>query len=78
MEQMTLGKLIQELLAIYNADPKNRYKKIIVADDEEGNGYHGMYYSPEADPDKVKDAINYSNGVYETDTEDPNELIILG
>ena len=26
----------------------------------------------------IKDAINYSNGVYETDTEDPNELIILG
>ena len=78
MEQMTLGKLIQELLAIYNADPKNRYKKIIVADDEEGNGYHGMYYSPTTDAQTVQEAIEASNGVYDTDTEDPNELIILG
>ena len=78
MEQMTLGKLIQELLAIYNADPKNRYKKIIVADDEEGNGYHGMYYSPTTDAQIVQEAIEASNGVYDTDTEDPNELIILG
>jgi hypothetical protein len=78
MEQMTVGMLVKLLVEACHKDPKVAYKKIIVADDTEGNGYHGMYYHPTTDTQSVKDNIAVSNGVYDTDTEDPNELIILG
>jgi len=78
MEQMTVGMLVKLLLQACNQDPKVAYKKIIIADDEEGNSYHGMYYHPTTDPKEVKENIEFSNGVYETDTEDPNDLIIIG
>ena len=78
MEQMTVGMLVKLLTEACLKDPKVAYKKILVADDEEGNGYHGMYYRPTTDAQTVQEAIEASNGVYDTDTEDPNELIILG
>ena len=78
MEQMTVGMLVKLLIEACQKDPKVAYKKIIVADDNEGNGYHGMFYHPTTDPQQVKDNIDFSNGVYDTDTEDPNELVILG
>lgn len=78
MEQMTVGMLVKLLIEACKKDPKVAYKKIIVADDTEGNGYHGMFYQPTTDPKAVKENIGFSNGVYDTDTEDPNELVILG
>jgi len=78
MEQMTVGMLVKLLLQACKQDPQVAYKKIIVADDEEGNSYHGMYYHPTTDAQEVKKNIEYSNGVYDTDTEDPEKLVILG
>lgn len=78
MEQMTVGKLVKLLMEACYKDPKVAYKKIIVADDNEGNGYHGMFYGVTTDASAVKEAIEYSNGVYDTNTEDPNDLVILG
>lgn len=78
MEQMTVGMLVKLLTQACYADPKVAYKKILVADDEEGNSYHGMYYHPTTDAQSVKENIECSNGVYDTDTEDPNDLVILG
>jgi len=37
-----------------------------------------MYYAPTTDAQEVKKNIEYSNGVYDTDTEDPEKLVILG
>ncbi len=78
MEQLTVGMLVKLLVEACHKDPKIAYKKIIISDDTEGNGYHGMYYKPTTDRDEVESAIQFSNGVYDTDTEDPNELVILG
>jgi len=78
MEQMTVGMLVKLLVEACYRDPKVADKKIIIADDTEGNGYHGMYYHPTTDTQEVKDNIECSNGVYDTDTENPDELIILG
>lgn len=77
-KQITVGLLVKQLIEACKKDPKLAYKKIIVADDTEGNGYHGMWFAPTTDPEVVKECIEASNGVYETDTEDPNELIIIG
>lgn len=78
MEQMTVGMLVKLLIEACRKDPKVAYKKIIVADDTEGNGYHGMFFAPTTDPEEVKGNIDVSNGVYDTNTSDPNELVILG
>lgn len=53
-------------------------KKVVVADDNEGNAYHGMFYTGCHDPKQVKEAIEFSNGVYDSVTENPDELIIIG
>jgi len=78
MEQMTVGMLVKLLTQACLKDPKVAYKKIILADDEEGNGYHGMFYWPTTDAQEVKNNIEASNGVYDTNTENPDELVILG
>ena len=78
MNQITVGELIEQLTLACKQDPKITNKKIIIADDEEGNSYHGMYFTITSDPNAVKESIDFSNGIYDTDTEDPNELVILG
>lgn len=78
MKQITVGELIKQLTLACKQDPKITNKKIIIPDDNEGNGYHGMYFTITSDPQQVKENIDFSNGVYDTDTEDPNELVILG
>ena len=77
-KQITVRDLLRALTLASNKDKSILDKKIIVADDTEGNGYHGMWFAPTTDPEVVKECIEASNGVYETDTEDPNELIIIG
>ena len=78
MEQMTVGLLVKLLVQACQKDPKVAYKKIVVSDDTEGNGYHGMFYAPTTDAESVKGNIEASNGLYDTDTEDYNNLVILG
>ena len=56
----------------------NGNKKIIVADDTEGNGYHGMFFGFTSKLIDVKEAIECSNGVYDSETENPHEMVILG
>ena len=53
-------------------------KKIIIADDNEGNGYHGAYFTVTAKPKNVKECIDSSNGLYDSQEEDPNNLVIVG
>ena len=78
MEQMTVGLLVKKLIEACKKDPSIANKKIIVADDNEGNGYHGMFYDPTVDAKSVKGCIDASNGLYDSSEEDPNNLVILG
>lgn len=76
MEQITvkvLYELVQAEMLKGNGD-----KKIVLADDNEGNGFHGMFYGFTSTPKAVKETIEYSNGVYDSDTENPKEIVILG
>lgn len=68
--QMTvkqLLKLCQEEVKKGNGD-----KFIVVADDNEGNGYHGMFYG-------FTDANElYEDEIYDSCYTKPEEIIILG
>ena len=68
-----LYELIQKEMLKGNGD-----KKIVLSDDNEGNGYHGMFYGFTSAPKTVKETIEYSNGVYDSETENPKEIVILG
>lgn len=76
MAQITVSILAEYLNDLVKAGYGE--KKIVVADDNEGNSYHGMFYCGCHDPEQIKDAIEYSNGVYDSVTEDPNKIIIIG
>lgn len=76
MEQMTVHQLFLELMSLVNKGQGN--KKVILADDSEGNGFHGCFYSITSDPITVKETIANSNGLVESNEEDPNNLIIIG
>lgn len=43
MKALTINDLIKECIKQINKGNGN--KIIIISDDEEGNGYHGLYYS---------------------------------
>lgn len=76
MSQLTvkqLHALLSEEIAKSNGD-----KKIVVADDNEGNSYHGLFYGITSDLDKVKENIEYSNGLYDSQEKDLNKIVILG
>ena len=76
MEQITVktlyGLIKQEMLK------GNGNKLIVVADDTEGNGYHGMFFGFTSDVNEVKECIEFSNGVCESESKNPNEIVILG
>jgi hypothetical protein len=56
----------------------NRDKAIVVADDNEGNAYHGLFYGVTSDFEDVKEAVEYSNGIYDSQEKDLSNIVILG
>lgn len=78
--QMTvkqLLKLCQEEVKKGNGD-----KFIVVADDNEGNGYHGMFYgfhdAMEIEEDLQCFGDSIENQIYDSCYTKPEEIIILG
>ena len=68
--QMTvkqLLKLCQEEVKNGNGD-----KNIVISDDNEGNGYHGMFYGFTDDVD------NFADDIYDSHTNSSKDTIILG
>ena len=54
----------------------NGNKKIVISDDNEGNGFHGLFYGfTTLDTDNDKDA--FRNDIYDSE-DDLEQLIILG
>ena len=68
--QMTVEELF--VLCREEIDKGNGKKHIVLSDDNEGNGYHGMFYgfSP---VDEF-----FRNYIYDSQTNSPNDTIILG
>lgn len=50
----------------------NGDKKILVADDPEGNGYHGLFY------EFTEDITPYAGDIHDNSEDDLTKLIILG
>lgn len=78
--QMTvkqLLKLCQEEVKKGNGD-----KFIVVADDNEGNGYHGMFYGFSDAMEMERDAQLFGHSIedeiYDSCYTKPEEIIILG
>jgi hypothetical protein len=73
---MTVKELYLELAEEIKKGNGDKY--IVVADDNEGNGYHGMFYGVTSDPKMVRENIECSNGLYDSAVEDYNKIVILG
>lgn len=76
MEQMTVQKLFLELKELVEKGQGD--KKVVLADDNEGNGFHGCYYSITSTPKEVKSTIEISNGLYDSQTKNYNDIVIIG
>ena len=76
MGQLTIKDLYLNLrneIAKGNGD-----KLIVVADDNEGNGFHGLFFGITSNSDDIKEAVEFSHGIYDSQEEDLNKLVILG
>ena len=70
MEQMKVKDLYD--LCKNEIENGNGNKYIVVSDDNEGNGYHGMFYG------FTKMTKDYIGDVYDSKTYSENDMIILG
>ena len=71
---MTVSKLLafcKQQVAQGNGD-----KKIVVADDNEGNGYHGLFYAFTTIDDD--DREYYENSIYDSRETNIDNIIVLG
>lgn len=76
MGQLTIKDLYKNLAA--EIKKGNGDKFIVVADDNEGNSFHGLFFGITSESSKVRESIEYSNGIYDSQEEDLNKLVILG
>ena len=75
-QQLTVKKLSAWLNKLVKEGHGDKF--IIISDDTEGNNYHGMFFTPTYDEQTVRECIECSNGIYETNEENPANLVILG
>lgn len=69
MDQMTVKALLEickEQIAKGNGN-----KMIVISDDNEGNGYHGLFYG-------FTPADEFVDCVYDSKSTKPDEIIVLG
>ena len=62
-----LLKLCEEQVKLGNAD-----KNIVISDDNEGNGYHGLFYG------FTEDIEDFIDDIYDSKTSSVKDTIILG
>ena len=70
MNQITVKQLFH--LCAQEIANGNRDKMIVVGDDNEGNGYHGLFYG------FTHDTKEFVDEIYDSVSVDPEEIIILG
>ena len=76
MKQLTvlnLFKLLEEEVRNGNGN-----KVIVVADDNEGNAFHGLFYGITSELNDIKENIENSNGIYDSQERDLKKIVILG
>ena len=65
-----LKKLVDEQVKLGNGD-----KEILISRDDEGNGFHTLFYGFLTEGETLNDL--YNQGMFH-DNNDPNEIVILG
>ena len=76
MEQVTVEKLFKYLAYLMGKGYGN--KKVIVTDDNEGNGYHGAFFLGVHKPEEVAELTEDGDLIYDSVEEDPNNCVIIG
>lgn len=72
MRQLTLNELKEEVDKLVRKGYGDRY--LIASDDNEGNGYHGMFYAVTPG----EEALTGDEFINDTNFEDPYELVVVG
>ena len=72
MKQLT----VKDLLAICKKEVQNGNgdRIIVISDDNEGNGYHGMFYGFTVVKEEDKDYYQ----IYDSQETDTNKIVVLG
>lgn len=68
---ITVRELAKDLLGAIRQGYGDRH--ILISDDDEGNGYHTLFFSLSWDDDMIKQALEL-----EHDNHTPDEVVILG
>ena len=78
MKQLTVNILYQLLKEAINEGYGD--KILVVADDNEGNGFHGMFYGITYKEDEVKENLDtsFGRGLYDSQETNPKKLAIIG
>ena len=74
MEQLTVKDLYRILGTAIRLGCGD--KKIVLPDDTEGNGYHGMFFGITWRADEVAERLD--GYLYDSEETDPAKLVILG
>ena len=72
MKQLTINELLE--LCKQQVKKGNGNKQIVISDDNEGNGYHGLFYAFTEIEEEEKEYYQ----VYDSETNDIKKIIILG
>lgn len=72
MKQLTINELLK--LCQQQVKKGNGNKKIVISDDNEGNGYHGLFYGLT----EINETYKEYYQIYDSETDDINEIIVLG
>lgn len=72
MKQLTINELLK--FCQQQVKKGNGNKKIVISDDNEGNDYHGLFYAFT----KIAEYQKEYYQIYDSETDDINEIIVLG
>jgi len=73
--QVTLGRLQKLVNSLLLKHPELKDRKIVISNDNEGNGFHGMFYEITYEHD---DLISFKDCINDSCETDPDKIVILG
>lgn len=76
MEQITIKMLYE--MAKQEIEKGNGDKLIVLSNDNEGNGYHGMFFGFTSKVNDIKECTENGTNVYDSHSDNPKEIVILG
>ena len=73
--QVTLGRLQRVINDTLKAHPELKDRAIVISNDNEGNGFHGMFYELTY---KLNDLKAFEDSIYDSAEKDIKNIVILG